>query len=109
MSIDTVIKRKTQSTIQEQLSQPKLYVIILVAKVEEGSFVITLCPNCFIEFFKTFPGKQYIIITPHDCFNDLKSTGKTIITKPLSKQIAETYALKNTARFHSKSANVGFL
>lgn len=86
-----LIRKETQPAKQDRIEKPKLYVINLVTKVEEGNFTIVICSNCFITLYNAFPGKQYIILSPIDCFRDLRLTGKTTITKPTTKDVALTY------------------
>jgi hypothetical protein len=78
-----------QPVKQKKTELPKLYVINLEPAI--FSYEIGICPNCFIFMYENQIRSNAIVMDAHTCYNKLMKGEVCTITKPLTKDIAETY------------------
>lgn len=86
---DIVLIKQRQSSREEKIEKPLFYVINLEPTVFSDE--IGICPGCFISMYKNQISSNAIVMDAHTCYDKLSKGEVCTITKPLTRDIAETY------------------
>jgi hypothetical protein len=87
----SILKNRLISTEKVKSILPNLYIINLKAKTTDSIFYI--CNRCFSLLYESIPGREHFIHTESKyCVASFLSTGKFQLTKPIPKDLAETFS-----------------
>lgn len=86
---DIVLIKQRQSSREEKIEKPRFYVINL----EPGNFSaqVNICPVCFIFTYRNNIKSNVVTMDAFECYDKLSKGEICTITKPLTKDMAETY------------------
>lgn len=86
---DIVLIKQRQSSREEKIEKPLFYVINLEPDIFADK--TDICRNCFIFMYENQIRSNAIIMDAYTCYDKLRKGEVCTITKPLTKDIAETY------------------